>query len=466
MLFLLLGSIGNASDILIIYDTLIKSEGTDELATALEGAGFSVKFSDTDETLYNGKNPSPDSFSAVIHLNGATYGTSMPASGQQALVDYVKSGGGFISTEWNAYEYVYVSMSTMSDLILLDRSSGQEGDLTYNTVTAEAGHPVLDGIPSSFTFSGGANIGAATVFSSDASTVLMTGTGGDDVVVRELDKGRVVSFSHAGNYGSYDTLLNGTIQDLFINAAYWVSTCDIDGDGFDADGRGCGGDDCDDQDPTVNPSADEYCDQIDNNCDNIIDEDAIDMGSWFSDIDGDGYGDIDSKVSGCEQPKSSSEISGDCDDTDAATYPGALEVAYDGIDQDCDGADLCDLDGDGYDAQECSGEDCDDDNAAFSPAATEVWYDGVDQNCDDADDYDADLDGFPGNDGDCNDKDAAINPDAEDTPGDGVDQDCNGEDASIASEGTKVSSCATAAPMASLTLALFGAALSRRRRQG
>ena len=31
----------------------------------------------------------------------------------------------------------------------------------------------------------------------------------------------------------------------------------------------------------------------------------------------------------------------DCDDGEAAVYPGATEVAYDGVDQDCDGADLC-----------------------------------------------------------------------------------------------------------------------------
>ena len=49
--------------------------------------------------------------------------------------------------------------------------------------------------------------------------------------------------------------------------------------------------DCDDEDEDVNPGADEYCDEIDNDCDDEIDEsDALDAYIWFSDADGDGYG--------------------------------------------------------------------------------------------------------------------------------------------------------------------------------
>ena len=38
----------------------------------------------------------------------------------------------------------------------------------------------------------------------------------------------------------------------------------------------------------------------------------------------------------------------DCNDDDAGIYPGAIELPYDGVDQDCDGNDLVDVDGDGY----------------------------------------------------------------------------------------------------------------------
>ncbi len=68
---------------------------------------------------------------------------------------------------------------------------------------------------------------------------------------------------------------------------------------------------------------------------------------------------------------------------------------------------LVDSDEDGYNVL----EDCNDEDDAINPGATEIWYDGVDQNCDGLDDYDQDMDGEVSADyggSDCNDLDAAI----------------------------------------------------------
>ena len=50
-------------------------------------------------------------------------------------------------------------------------------------------------------------------------------------------------------------------------------TCDADGDGYLKGNRKCGGNDCDDGNPMVNPGATEICDNgIDDNCSGTVDE--------------------------------------------------------------------------------------------------------------------------------------------------------------------------------------------------
>ena len=188
---------------------------------------------------------------------------------------------------------------------------------------------------------------------------------------------------------------------------------DTDSPIVDADHDGHASDvDCDDNDYTVFPGADELCDGIDNNCDDEIDEGF--------DVDGDGAMDAEACADGT-----------DCDDSDATICPGCEEVPYDEIDQDCDGEDLVDVDGDGFDAEDAGGTDCDDADADVSPAAEETAKDGIDQDCDGEDLLDGDGDGFDddayGGD-DCDDADAGVSPGAFDFMNDGLDADCDGRD--------------------------------------
>ncbi len=110
----------------------------------------------------------------------------------------------------------------------------------------------------------------------------------------------------------------------------------------DADGDGSPDtEDCDDADAAVYPGAIEVCNGADDDCDSAVDED-LPTSTWYRDDDGDGYGSPVEPVELCALPAGYAPVAGDCDDTDGATFPGAEDPGHDGIDQDCDGVNLCD----------------------------------------------------------------------------------------------------------------------------
>lgn len=173
---------------------------------------------------------------------------------------------------------------------------------------------------------------------------------------------------------------------------------DADGDGYGAgastgascerpDGHVANDQDCDDGDGQVYPGADELCDGADNDCDGRVDPDtSLDIRTCWQDADGDGFGDALAPVLACACQDGLVDDDQDCDDADPDAWPGAPEVIYDGIDQDCAGlVGEYDADGDGFDwvgGVGVEGEDCDDADPAIHPDALDLCDDDVDQDCD------------------------------------------------------------------------------------
>ena len=239
------------------------------------------------------------------------------------------------------------------------------------------------------------------------------------------------------------------------------------------------GEDCNDADANMNPAAKESCDDLDNDCDGIVDNPgSLGCTVYYINLDNDGYGVVDDKQCTCG-PKGvyNATLAGDCNDLNPSIYPEAQELCN-LTDDDCDGqvdegaSDQCvpfykDVDGDGYGIANdfkclcgASGKytaiqpgDCDDANALIHPTAIEICSNGKDDNCDgkqDEPDAKGCITYYPDNDkdgyglpwvskclcgpsaeyattaaGDCDDTRAEVNPAAKEACNN-IDDDCDG----------------------------------------
>ena len=279
---------------------------------------------------------------------------------------------------------------------------------------------------------------------------------------------------------SVDNDCDGVVDEDATDAFLWYVDADDDGFGIDdevveacdePDGFAASNDDCDDTTATVNPGASEACNEIDDDCNGLIDDDASE--TFYADADGDGYGDPDVSESTCEPSEGYVSNGEDCDDTSPDISPDADEVC-DGVDNDCDesidigASDMVnwyfDDDGDGYGGDvvaivACSADgglvdnsdDCNDGDIQVFPGADEMCN-GADDDCDDEIDEDAvdpitfyvdsdgdgygtdtetteacdPPDGFASNSDDCNDESADISPGAVEVC-DEIDNDCDAD---------------------------------------
>jgi len=382
--------------------------------------------------------------------------TDFTAHDAAVLSDWVAAGGTLVAIGEN--DYFEVSRQVMNRLL---EDMGVESRFLSASVDPGCDHFATAVDPAHVLAAGVKDLEYAAPGSVDlgaSASLIFEGVSGTPLVVED---GGVVL---AADVNLFDT---GCYPLAAGNHRFWENLFDglcADNDGDGAMSLACGGDDCDNADPTVHVGAEEIPDDgIDQDCDGLDDV------TCYGDDDGDGWGSsaVFYAAGGCDEPGLSGET-GDCDDGDPDAYPGAAEIPDDGVDQDCNG----------FDTLTCY-VDSDSDSYGVEPAALLEEVAACDEY------FMVPLSG------DCDPEDPDIYPGAEEIPGDGIDQDCDGADADRppaedtglaadtgpagggdggggASDGEEVKGCGCAsapAPAAGWALLALALAVSSRRRR-
>jgi hypothetical protein len=246
-----------------------------------------------------------------------------------------------------------------------------------------------------------------------------------------------------------DDNCDGTIDNVDTDSSSGVdpnagtSTPSIDPNTLDQDFDGYSPSmgDCDDSNITIYPGAIEVTNSIDDNCDGTIDnidnssssgstdpntDTGMDMDMDMDTSSIDPNADTTSSTTSTDPNTLDQDLDGyspdtgeDCDDTNPFINPAAMEIAANGIDEDCDGFDGTLDDDDDTDTDNVDTGGSTDLNTDTSTTTTTTTT-STDPNT-----LDQDFDGYSPSIGDCDDSNPTVYPGAAEVA-DGLDNDCDG----------------------------------------
>jgi len=190
-------------------------------------------------------NENLDSYDVLFACFGPNYANfySLSEPTQQMLVDFVQSGGGFVTTEWYCYNMgVYGVGATLEPITGEDLSvyNGYRSAVESVTYTVETADPVLTaGLPASFSFVPDEYAGTELNMTprAGATAFLSSDSGFAGVIGMDAGRGRVLHFSTV--VGS-SQIADPSFRQLIKNSVNWAgvadrsrSVCgtDVNGDG-------------------------------------------------------------------------------------------------------------------------------------------------------------------------------------------------------------------------------------------
>lgn len=130
-------------------DVLVLGDGGSDLdmIDTLRNAGLTVSFGGRYDA-WDGLFPAPTNHAAVLFLDGYDFGFGLQTTAEDALTNYVASGGGLVATEWTAWDAYYNSLdAAFASLLPVYLPTNSYGAGTTWTVN-DPNHPILAGLPS------------------------------------------------------------------------------------------------------------------------------------------------------------------------------------------------------------------------------------------------------------------------------------------------------------------------------
>lgn len=201
--------------------------GNAAMRAAYQNAGMAVTLIDGGVSSYAGT-PAADDFQVVVASFGRnTIDVEMPDAGQSAIAAAHAAGTGYIAFElasWQAQAGLNPSLAPLT-LLSYGTSTFQIGLVTL----VSAGHPIWDGVPTSFTPALGLGTTVGNLVNGGVAIATCAGCeyGGEyygaAVVVRDASGGRIVHFANEGN--ASDVHEDPNVLKVAVNAALWAAGC-------------------------------------------------------------------------------------------------------------------------------------------------------------------------------------------------------------------------------------------------
>lgn len=201
--------------------------GNAAMRTAYQDAGMTVTLIDGGTSSYAGS-PDAEDFQVVVASFGRTTAdVGMPQAGQDAIAAAHAGGTGYVAFELAAWQQQAGLNPTLAPLTLM--TYGTTIFSTGLVTLTSAGHPIWDGVPTSFTPALGLSTTVGNILNGGVPIAACAGCEYGDqyygaaVVVRDTTGGRIVHFTNEGNES--DVHLDPNFVKISVNAALWAASC-------------------------------------------------------------------------------------------------------------------------------------------------------------------------------------------------------------------------------------------------